>query len=82
MLVFVALVDVVDVLARMVFVFVALMHVVHMTLFVTVVLVVIAFVRVVHVLTGVMLVFVALVNFMGMCGHFSLLWSISFASTI
>ena len=73
MLVVVALMLVVDVLPSVVLMAVAFVLVVDVPGLVAVVLVVVALVLVVHVLSGVMLVPVALVNFMGMCGHFSLL---------
>lgn len=72
-LVIVALVHIVDVLAFVVFVVIALMHVVDVTVLVAVVLVIVAFVLVVDMLTGVMLVFVTLMNFVCVCGHYSLL---------
>ncbi len=76
MLVPVALVGIVDVLARVVLVLVALVNVVHVPRLVAVVLVLIALVNVVDVLACVMLVPVALVSLMGMLlrRHSILLW--------
>ena len=69
-LVVVALVVVVQVLAGVVLVFVALMLFVDVARFITVVLVVVAFVLVVNVLASVMLVPITFMRLMGMCSHF------------
>ena len=65
----IALVRIVDVLTRVVFVVVALVDVMHMARLIAVMLVIVALVDIVNVLAGVMFVIVALVGIVGRSYH-------------